>query len=90
MPTLEFCLLLSIQVSSGLAATCGESNCEHLSNHDAGELLDIDLQALNRQLAGLDNAAQADLLVRAMAPSQHWTSAGLQATRLFGQRMAIF
>ena len=86
----ELARRLSFRVSSGLAATCGESHCELLPNQDAGELLDIDLQALNRQLAGLDDAAQADLLVRTMAPSQHWTPAGLQATRLFGQRMARF
>ena len=80
----------SFRVASRLAATSGESNPEFFSNQNAGELLDIDLQALNRQLTGLDDAGQVDLLVRAMAPSQHWTPAGLQATRLFGQRMARF
>ena len=81
MPILKFRLLPSFRVSSGLAATCGESNCQPLSNQDAGELLDIDLQALNRQLAGLDDAGQADLLVRPWPP-RAW--AALDAGRVAG------
>ena len=73
-----------------MAAARGESNLKLLYSEGAGKLLDIDLQALTRQLASPDDAGQAELLVQAMAPSQHWTPAGLQATRLFGQRIGWF
>lgn len=56
------------------AAAFGESNLKLLSSEGVGKLLDIDPQALNRQIANLDDAGQAELLVQAMAPSQHWTS----------------
>ncbi|MBC7598292.1 MAG: hypothetical protein H7238_04645, partial [Polaromonas sp.] len=51
-----------------VAAARGESNLKLLSSEGAGKLLDIDLQALTRQLASLDDAGQAKLLVQAMAP----------------------
>jgi hypothetical protein len=77
----------SFRVAARLAATRGESAFEAVSD-DA--LLDVDLEALKTQLSTLDDAGQARLLVHAMAPSQHWTPAGLEATRLFMQRMAGF
>ena len=51
------------------------------------ELLDPDLQALCDQLPRLDDEQQMQLLIRAMAPAQHWTPAGLHATRLFWERV---
>ncbi|MDB5861332.1 MAG: hypothetical protein JWQ76_5021, partial [Ramlibacter sp.] len=50
-----------------------------------GGLLDPDLALLREQLAGLDAAGRSALLVRAMSPAQHWTPAGLEATRQFRQ-----
>jgi hypothetical protein len=53
------------------------------------DLPDPDLQALQAQLKALDGPQQvADLLTHAMSPSQHWTPAGLHATRLFRQMAA--
>ena len=49
------------------------------------ELLDADLSLLKQQAGELDEDARKDLLVRAMSPAQHWTPAGLYATRLFCQ-----
>ncbi|AEG93180.1 iron-containing redox enzyme family protein [Ramlibacter tataouinensis] len=49
-------------------------------------LLDPDLDALEDQLRVLDADAQMQLLVQAMSPVQHWTPAGLKATRLFWER----
>jgi Iron-containing redox enzyme len=54
---------------------------------DDGELLDPDLQALTEQLPRLDDGQQMALLVQAMSPAQHWTPAGLFATRLFWDRV---
>ena len=51
------------------------------------ELLDGDLQAFDHQLATQDETGQAMLLAEALSPSQHWTPAGLKATRMFCQRM---
>ncbi|MDB5942210.1 MAG: hypothetical protein JWQ13_1776, partial [Ramlibacter sp.] len=51
-----------------------------------GDLLDPDLQALCEQLPRLDAEQQMALLVQAMSPAQHWTPAGLHATRLFWER----
>jgi len=74
------------RVAARLAAQRGDPASGALV--DAGGpgdgLLDSDLQALTRQLPGLDDAGKIDLLVRAMSPSMHWTPAGLHATRLFG------
>lgn len=75
----------SFRVAARLAANRGESAFDAANTDD---LLDVDLQALTQQLATLDEIGQARLLLQAMAPSQHWTPAGLQATRLFMQRMA--
>jgi hypothetical protein len=50
-------------------------------------LLDPDLQALCEQLPRLGDEAQMQLLVQAMSPAQHWTPAGLHATRLFWERV---
>jgi hypothetical protein len=49
-------------------------------------LLDPDLQALDAGLAAGDAEAQMQLLVQALSPVQHWTPAGLKATRLFCER----
>ncbi|MDQ6881984.1 MAG: iron-containing redox enzyme family protein [Pseudomonadota bacterium] len=51
------------------------------------DLLDPDLQALTEQLPRLDDEQQMALLVQAMSPAQHWTPAGLYATRLFWERV---
>ena len=58
------------------------------SPHD--ELLDPDLQALKAQLAAsaADAQATARHLVMAMSPNEHWTPAGLYATRVFLQQPA--
>lgn len=63
-----------------------------LSAPDVGEgndsdLLDPDLQALSEQLPRLDDEQQMALLVQAMSPAQHWTPAGLHATRIFWERV---
>ena len=52
---------------------------------EAGDLLDPDVQALQAQLRGMQEPQRTELLVRAMGPGQHWTPAGLEATRLFWQ-----
>ncbi|MDB5947677.1 MAG: hypothetical protein JWQ33_2703 [Ramlibacter sp.] len=54
---------------------------------DDSDLLDPDLQALTEQLPRLDDGQQMALLVQAMSPAQHWTPAGLHATRLFWDRV---
>ena len=54
---------------------------------DDSDLLDPDLQALSEQLPLLGDEQQMALLVHAMSPAQHWTPAGLQATRLFWDRV---
>lgn len=51
------------------------------------EVLDPDLEALCEQLPRLDDEQQMTLLVQAMSPAQHWTPAGLHATRLFWERV---
>ena len=51
------------------------------------ELLDPDLQALQQQLATLDGDQHEARLIELMSPSQHWTPAGLHATRLFCERL---
>ncbi len=76
----------SFRVAARLSATRGASSFDAVSAED---LLDVDKQALDQQLASADEAGQARLLVQAMAPSQHWTPAGLLATRLFMQRVSL-
>ena len=44
---------------------------------------DADLSLLRQKADEFDEAARTDLLVQAMSPAQHWTPAGLYATRLF-------
>jgi hypothetical protein len=51
------------------------------------EPLDPDLQALCEQLPRLADEEQMQLLLQAMSPAQHWTPAGLHATRLFWERV---
>lgn len=50
------------------------------------DLLDSDLQLLRDYLPRLDADAQNVIMLSAMAPSQHWTPAGLLATRIFCER----
>jgi hypothetical protein len=53
-----------------------------------GATLDPDLDLLREQLRDADAAERNALLVRAMSPAQHWTPAGLEATRLFWAAVA--
>lgn len=56
---------------------------------EAGEgMLDPDLDIFREQLRQADDAQRSALLVRAMSPAQHWTPAGLEATRLFWGALA--
>ncbi|MGQ2980496.1 MAG: iron-containing redox enzyme family protein, partial [Polaromonas sp.] len=79
----------SFRVAARLAATRGLSTFDVAGANDAQDLLDVDLQALSQQLATLDAAGQGRLLVQAMAPGQHWTPAGLLATRMFMQQASF-
>ena len=47
------------------------------------DALDPDLQFFREQMRTGDEAARSALLLRAMSPAQHWTPAGLEATRVF-------
>ena len=69
-----------------LAASRGQAAPQAAAN-DGMELLDPDLQALCEQLPRLADEQQMQLLVQAMSPAQHWTPAGLHATRLFWARV---
>ena len=55
---------------------------------EEGATLDPDLDLLHEQLQHADDAARSALLVRAMSPAQHWTPAGLEATRLFWRTLS--
>ena len=56
---------------------------------EAGDVtLDPDLDLFREQLRQADDAQRSVLLVRAMSPAQHWTPAGLEATRLFWSALA--
>ncbi|RYF14219.1 MAG: iron-containing redox enzyme family protein [Comamonadaceae bacterium] len=55
---------------------------------DEGDVLDPDLEIFRRQLQAADDVQRSALLVRAMSPAQHWTPAGLEATRLFWGALA--
>ncbi len=46
-------------------------------------LTDPDLALLQQTLPALDDGARLQLLTEAMSPAQHWTPAGLHATRVF-------
>jgi hypothetical protein len=78
----------SFRVAARLAANRGVSTFDADPGAAAEDLLDVDLQALTHQLGTLDEAGQGQLLVQAMSPGQHWTPAGLYATRLFVERAA--
>jgi hypothetical protein len=49
----------------------------------ADDPLDTDLILLRERLRTADDEARTALLLRAMSPAQHWTPAGLEATRAF-------
>jgi hypothetical protein len=49
------------------------------------DALDPDLMLLRDRLRQADDQGRSELLVAAMSPAQHWTPAGLEATRLFWQ-----
>lgn len=55
---------------------------------DAVDTLDPDLAIFRQQLRDADDASRSAMLVRAMSPAQHWTPAGLEATRLFWRTLA--
>lgn len=50
-----------------------------------GDWLDPDVDALRARLRDADAAERQALLADAMSPGQHWTPAGLEATRVFWQ-----
>jgi hypothetical protein len=50
-------------------------------------MLDPDLMLMREQLRTLQEPERSQLLVRAMSPAQHWTPAGLEATRQFWSSM---
>ncbi|MES2280170.1 MAG: iron-containing redox enzyme family protein [Pseudomonadota bacterium] len=75
----------SFRVAARLAATRSGMSLDLHTQNPSTLMLDSDLQTLTQQLPTLDAADQASMLVEAMAPSQHWTPAGLHATRLFGR-----
>jgi hypothetical protein len=58
------------------AATLGDAG---------GDVLDPDVDLLRQQLREADAASRSQILVNAMSPAQHWTPAGLEATRIFWQ-----
>jgi hypothetical protein len=55
---------------------------------EPGDTLDPDLMLLRDRLRNTDDAERSALLVRTMSPAQHWTPAGLEATRVFWQALA--
>lgn len=67
-------------------AQAGACSGGALGDPQTDDRLDPDLKALKAQLPRLDAAGQMAALVAAMAPSNHWTPAGLHATRLFWER----
>jgi hypothetical protein len=73
----------TFRAQARLAAARGSAPSADTSD----DLLDPDLQALCAQLPRLSDDQQLALLVRTMAPAQHWTPAGLHATRLFWERV---
>jgi hypothetical protein len=62
-------------------------NARPLGDED-GDTLDPDLDVFREQLRAADDGERGAMLVRAMSPAQHWTPAGLEATRLFWQTLA--
>ncbi|MFC5496809.1 iron-containing redox enzyme family protein [Caenimonas terrae] len=75
----------TFRAQAKLAAARGQA-APVAAGDDAG-MLDPDLQALCEQLPRLADERQMQLLVQAMSPAQHWTPAGLHATRLFWERV---
>ena len=75
----------TFRAQARLAAARGRA--APVTDNGDGELLDPDLQALTEQLPRLADDQQMALLVQAMSPAQHWTPAGLHATRLFWERV---
>ena len=67
------------------AARSATTGCG-VKGESAGAPLDPDLDILRQRLDGSDDAQAVEPLIQAMAPAQHWTPAGLYATRLFAQR----
>jgi hypothetical protein len=58
-------------------------NAPALSADADAEAVDPDVGLLRMQLRSAGPADRSALLLRAMSPAQHWTPAGLEATRLF-------
>jgi hypothetical protein len=50
-----------------------------------GDAMDPDLMLFREKLKTADDRERQELLVSAMSPAQHWTPAGLEATRMFWQ-----
>ena len=60
------------------------AQARHATRLDAGDPgLDPDVQVLRAALANLGDAERTAMLLQAMSPAQHWTPAGLEATRVF-------
>lgn len=55
---------------------------------EAADTLDPDVGLFRERLRRADDAARSTLLVGVMSPAQHWTPAGLEATRLFWRALA--
>jgi len=72
----------SFRVSQRLARDAHASKLAELDSGISAHLLDSDLAFLKRQLDDPD-CDNRRLILEAMSPSQHWTPAGLYATRLF-------
>ena len=74
----------NFKVTAKLAQARSETPENFDLQNDFSDLLDPDLQAMMLQLPALQEAGKEALLIKAMAPAQHWTPAGLYATKLFG------
>ncbi len=55
----------------------------------AADALDPDLVFFREQMRTLDEDARTALVLRAMSPAQHWTPAGLEATRVFWEALTV-
>ncbi len=75
----------SFRVAARLAATRSGMSLDLHTQSPSTSMLDSDLRSLTQQLPTLEAADKASILVKAMAPSRHWTPAGLHATKLFGR-----
>ncbi|MEO6016772.1 MAG: iron-containing redox enzyme family protein, partial [Polaromonas sp.] len=72
------------RTAARLAVARGDSLGGCSSPDDA---LDLDLQALRKKLMRDDVDERQAVLLDAMSPSQHWTPAGLYATRFFCRQL---